>query len=236
MIHASPSSENAIAAFTNKLGYVFRQQDYIQQALCHRSYANEQPDASLPDNERFEFLGDAVLSLVIGHMLMDRFPEIDEGDLSRMRAALVNEHRLAALARDLDLGSAILLGKGEELTQGRQKSSILADTMEAVIAAVYLDGGFDCVFNIIETLLGPFLDDMADGHGVGDHKSRLQELAQTMFKQVPSYQVVKETGPDHEKTFHVCLTVSHFEACGKGHSKKRAEQDAARRALNLIRE
>ena len=144
-------SINDLHEIEEKLCYHFTSIDLLEEALRHSSYVNEQIDTDLRDNERLEFLGDAVLNLVIGHILMQRNPDLKEGDLSRIRANLVNEAQLARIARWVDLGSFIMLGKGEIQTQGREKNSILADTFEALLAAVYLDGGFDAAFKIIET-------------------------------------------------------------------------------------
>ena len=189
----------------------------------------------LEDNERLEFLGDAVLSLIAGDMLMQRFPDLKEGDLSRMRANLVNESRLSELARFIGLGAFIKLGKGELHTNGRGKNSILADTIEAVFAAIYLDGGFSAAFTIITNHLSPFLDSISKPDANWDYKSRLQELTQMTHKLIPSYEVVKETGPDHDKFFNVRLTLKDFSAEGVGKSKKVAEQDAARKALDIFK-
>jgi len=202
--------------------------------LRHSSYVNEVPHTALRDNERLEFLGDAVLSLSVGHLLLQRFSELREGDLSRMRADLVNEHRLAGLARNLELRESIRLGKGEALTGGRDKDSILAGTLEALIAAVYLDGGFPAAFGLIEREFRPLIEQLDPRFGHGDYKSRLQELVQSGPGTMPSYTVVREEGPDHDKTFHVRLRVMDIEVEGTGKSKKTAEQDAACKALQAL--
>jgi len=215
--------------------YSFRDKRLLEEALRHSSFVNEVPEAGLRDNERLEFLGDAVLNLVVGHILMTRFTFLKEGDLSRMRANLVNEHQLAKLARSLDLGKAIQLGKGEAQSGGSEKNSILAGTLEALIAAVYVDGGFEAAFAIIHRVFMPFVQqlDGADGHT--DFKSQLQELVQARPGTMPSYAVAREEGPDHDKTFWVQLRVMDIETLGTGKSKKAAEQDAARKALEMIR-
>jgi ribonuclease-3 len=218
----------------DKLGYHFTSVDLLKEALRHSSYVNEQADAELRDNERLEFLGDAVLNLIIGHILMMRNPEIKEGDLSRIRANLVNEGQLAKIARSIDLGSFIRLGKGEIQTHGREKSSILADTFEALMASIYLDGGFDAAFKIIEANFAPLLDGRHRVANQQDYKSKLQEIAQDRQGAMPNYSVIREEGPDHEKTFWVALKVLNIETQGSGKSKKLAEQDAARRALELL--
>jgi ribonuclease III len=195
---------------------------------------NEQPDSGLRDNERFEFLGDAVLNLIVGHILMERYPNLNEGDLSRIRANLVNESQLAIIARSIDLGTSIRLGKGEIQTQGREKNSILAGAFEALLAAIYLDGGFKVAFKIIERNFVPYLDSVNSAIDSYDYKSRLQEWAQEEQGAMPYYRVVREEGPDHDKTFWILVKVFDVESEGKGKSKKTAEQDAARNALEKL--
>jgi len=225
-----------ITKLEKNLGYTFKDTHLLDKALCHSSFVNEQLDIEMEDNERLEFLGDAVLSLTAGDMLMMRFPDMKEGDLSRMRANLVNESRLAGLARSIDLGAFIKLGKGELRTNGREKNSILADTMEAVFAAIYLDGGFAASFDTITNHLSPFLDSISKPAANRDYKSQLQELVQMTHQQIPLYEVIKETGPDHDKLFSVRLTLKDVAAEGVGKSKKMAEQDAARNALDILKE
>ena len=224
-----------IHSFLQKLGYHFTDEALISEAFRHSSYVNEQADSGLRDNERLEFLGDAVLNLVVGHLLMQRYPEMKEGDLSRTRANLVNESQLAEIARTIDLGSQIMLGKGELLSNGCEKNSILADTFEAVVAAVFLDGGFDAANRIIETHLGPLIAEIQTLSSSQDFKSQLQELVQVNQQQMPEYSVVAENGPDHDKTFCVRLMVLDLITEGRGKSKKQAEQDAAKNALDILR-
>ena len=219
-----------------KLGYRFHSTDLLEEALRHSSFVNEQPDLDLRDNERFEFLGDAVLNLIVGHILMRRYPDLKEGDLSRMRANLVNESQLARIARSINLGTFIRLGKGEIQTKGREKNSILADTFEALLAAVYLDGGFKAAFNLIDTNFSPLLEGTSPTADHHDYKSKLQEIVQEKQGAMPKYSVIREEGPDHEKTFWIELTVFDIETQGSGKSKKMAEQDAARRALERLKE
>lgn len=228
--------ETDLRAFMHKLEYNFSDEDLIEEAFRHSSYVNEQIGETFRDNERLEFLGDAVLNLIVGHILMERFPDIKEGELSRMRANLVNETQLACIARMIDIGSYTKLGKGELQTNGREKNSILADTFEAVIAAVYLDGGFDAAFAVIETHLAPLLDAIDKPYANQDYKSQLQELIQVTQRQMPVYSVIYENGPDHDKTFGVQLVVRDLKTEGTGKSKKLAEQDAARKALKNLRE
>jgi ribonuclease III len=219
-----------------KLGYEFRSKQLLDEALRHSSFVNEQPDVDLRDNERFEFLGDAVLNLIVGHILMERYPNLKEGDLSRIRANLVNESQLAIIARAIDLGAFIRLGKGEIQTHGSEKNSILAGAFEALIAAVYLDCGFKGTFKIIENIFIPLMDSVNSVIDSYDYKSRLQEWAQEEQGTIPYYKVVREEGPDHDKTFWISVKVFDAESEGHGKSKKMAEQDAARKALERLQE
>ena len=218
------------------LDYTFGDRSFLATALMHSSYVNEQGDAILEDNERLEFLGDAVLNLVVGDALMHNFPELNEGNLSRMRSNLVNETQLAEIARQLELGQFIRLGKGESQTNGRDKNSILSDVLEAVIAAVYLDGGFDAAYRLISRHFKSLLCGSRPSRLNSDSKSLLQEYSQVHLKEIPRYRVVSEMGPDHDKTFQVCLKTRDIETMGYGKSKKAAEQDAARIALDLLKE
>ncbi len=217
-----------------RLRYTFADKSRLENALRHSSYVNEQNDTDLSDNERLEFLGDAVLNLIVGHMLIECFPDLHEGDLSRMRASLVNESQLAKIASSLELGNFILLGKGDIQSNGREKKSILSDAFEALIAALYLDGGFEQTFKIIEPYFAPLLKTMTGPSRFHDSKSQLQELVQMKFKSMPQYRVIHEMGPDHDKTFKVRMTVHDVCAEGVGKSKKAAEQDAARKGLRML--
>jgi len=223
-----------LSELKKKLSYEFNNQDLLEEALRHSSFVNEQAGAQLRDNERLEFLGDAVLNLVTGHLLMHRFPELNEGDLSRMRSNLVNEAQVASIARSLDIGSFVLLGRGEFLTNGREKNSILANTFEAVIASVYLDGGYDAAFGVIEKNFLPYFDSEGKPAVTYDYKTKIQELIQTGQGAKTVYSVIEETGPDHDKIFKVALTVDKIHTEGYGKSKKLAEQDAARKALDIL--
>ncbi|MCW7754603.1 ribonuclease III [Desulfobotulus sp. H1] len=213
--------------------YSFHNPEVLDNALCHSSYVNEQA-LVLKNNERLEFLGDAVLSLVIGHLLMDHFRDVREGDLSRIRASLVNERQLAEVARQLDLGAHIRLGRGEVQTNGRNKDSILADAYEALVAAVYRDGGFEAAFAFVARCFGPILARLDMREGIHDAKSRLQEEVQMRHKVTPVYRIVGEEGPDHDKIFHVEVEAHRLTARGAGKSKKLAEQDAARKILEMM--
>lgn len=216
------------------LGHQFRKPALLAEALRHRSYVNENPPDGLRDNERLEFLGDAVLGLAVGHLLMRTRPDLSEGDLSRTRAGLVNETQLAEIARSLEIGRHLQLGRGERQTGGQNKNSILADAFEAVVAAIYLDGGFDAAFDFVQRQFSGLLDSAGPAGTETDFKSRLQEQVQLSHRITPVYRVVKEEGPDHEKTFTVAVSVGEMEARGRGKSKKTAEQAAARAALKNL--
>jgi len=219
------------------LGYTFHNPELLVRAFCHASYVNEQADGGLEDNERLEFLGDAVLDLVISHLLMRHFEDAREGDLSKFRAMLVDEAGLYEVAQALGLGDYLLLGKGEEQTLGREKPSILADTTEALIGAVYLDGGFDRAKELIEALFSSLLEWVAGREQVHDFKSLLQEYTQQTCKTLPRYRLIRETGPAHERSFQVSLSLMGKPlAEGEGRSKKEAEQNAAREAFFLLKE
>lgn len=216
------------------IGYTFRNPGHLQEALQHRSYVNENPAADLKDNETLEFLGDAVLNLVVGHVLMQRYPRMKEGDLSRTRAQLVSEVRLAEVARAINLGRYIRLGKGETQTGGREKPSILSDALEAVLAAVYLDGGYAAAFDVIASRLAFQFDAAGSTAADTDYKSRLQEYAQNHLKTKPTYRIVKASGPDHDKVFRVELELQGLRVQSTGRSKKIAEQNAAQEALQSL--
>jgi len=223
-----------LAHLQSQLGYRFADPARLAEALRHRSYVNEHPQSGLHDNERLEFLGDAVLNMIVSHLLMTRHPDWREGQLSRRRAELVNETQLAQLAGEIGIGPCLALGRGEAMSNGQEKPSLLADALEAVVAAVYLDGGFQAAFNAVSVRFDTLPDSgpAADQHA--DHKSRLQEVAQTQFKSVPDYHVTGESGPDHDKTFQVQVSVGPVVAEGSGKSKKAAEQIAAGNALDQL--
>jgi ribonuclease-3 len=204
-------------------------------ALTHKSYCNEHRDEAVVDNERLEFLGDAVVDLLVSHRLMEKFAHADEGELSKLRALIVNEDALARVARELRLGELLRMGRGEELTGGRAKSSVLADTLEAVIAAVYLTGGLPEAMAVVDKHFADAIDGVADGRSGDDYKTRLQELMQSQSRPSPRYRVIAEDGPDHAKTFEVEVSVGG-ELFGRatGRNKKEAEQAAARKTLELV--
>ncbi|MDP2268341.1 MAG: ribonuclease III [Deltaproteobacteria bacterium] len=209
----------------------------LDNALIHRSFVNENPLPAVPDNERLEFLGDAVLELCISDMLMKKFPAYTEGQLSKLRASVVNEQPLAGLARRFGLGDYLLLGKGEEISGGREKNSLLANTLEAVIASLYLDRGFDKTLIFVGRLFAPLIAAGTQELIYRDYKTTLQETVQNRFKEIPQYALVGEYGPDHNKLFEIRLTVNGLlDTCGTGKNKKEAEQQAARKALEKLDE
>jgi len=228
-------SQTDLSELQKKLCYEFKNIDFLVESLRHSSFVNENLELNIQDNERLEFLGDAVLNLVVGHILMHRYPDLKEGDLSKMRANLVNESQLASIAQEMDLGSYLQLGKGEIQTKGWEKPSILANTFEAVVAAVYLDGSFDAAFKFIQGHFSFLLDTVVMSTVNHDYKSQVQELVQMKQQKMPVYTVVHESGPDHDKTFRVILKVGETQAEGEGKSKKAAEQDAARKGLELLK-
>lgn len=224
-----------LAQLQDKLGVAFTDPALGVRALTHKSYINEHRDAGDTDNERLEFLGDAVVDLAISHRLMERYPDATEGELSRLRALIVNEEGLARVARRLCLGELLLLGRGEERTGGRDKSSVLADALEAVIGAIYLSAGLPDVMTFIDRHFGAELAGVADGRNGVDYKTRLQENAQLRMRSAPRYRVVNETGPDHAKVFEVEVLIGDAAfARATGRSKKEAEQAAARKTLESL--
>ncbi len=223
-----------LSILEKNLRYAFRNHALLEQALQHSSFVNELPDKGAENNERLEFLGDSVLSAVISHLLMVRFPKLNEGNLSKIRSGLVNESKLALIARRIHLGEFIRLGRGEMNSGGQDKSSILADGLEALMAAVYLDGGFDRVYGVISDHFSDLLDIISVSEENQDFKSRIQEIAQATVKLQPEYHVINESGPDHDKTFEVELVIGSISAQGTGKSKKAAEQAAARQALEIF--
>ena len=204
-------------------------------AVTHKSWVNEHRGEGAEDNERLEFLGDAVIDLLVSEYLMSRFPLAREGDLSKLRAAVVDEPGLAAMGRALQLGELLRLGRGEELTGGREKASVVADAMEAVIAAVFLDGGLAAVHRLIDPFLEEAYARAASGSLDRDFKTQLQEQAQARFRTSPRYRVVAEVGPDHSKTFEIEVELrGQVLGRGSGRSKKDAEQGAARVAIEAL--
>jgi len=215
--------------------YRFNNAALLDEALTHKSYVNERKSSSRSHNERLEFLGDAVLSLIVSDYLVTRYHQLSEGALSKLKAKLVSEASLAAAARRLDLGAKLRIGRGEELSKGREKTSLLADGLEAVIAAIYLDGGLEAGRAFTLDALWEELrqiEFLQTQPGADDYKTRFQEWCQKRYESLPRYVTVHETGPDHQKLFRVEVSVGDQVAGrGEGHSKKEAEQAAAKQAL-----
>ena len=215
------------------LGYRFRNISLLQNALTHSSYANERWHNSLLSNERLEFLGDSVLGMLVAEYLYRTFPERPEGELTRMRADMVCETTLAAAANRIGIGGHLQLGHGESRFGGRQRDSILADAMESVIAAAFLDGGLEAAKGIVQRFI--LVEVPVKRMNNADYKTQLQELVQQKKNQVLSYALVGESGPDHDKQFQVEVSLNGaVVGCGTGSSKKRAEQQAARAAIEQL--
>jgi len=226
------SRDDELRRLQDDLGHSFIDVAHLEASLVHRSFCAEHPDAR--SNERLEFLGDAVLGLSVTDHVFNTYPMLPEGELAKLRASVVNAEALAAVAGELDLGAALLLGKGEDASGGRSKPSILADAMEAVIASVYLDGGYEAADALVLRLLGDRIREGAAGPGGQDFKTRLQEVAARRFDQLPRYQVRAE-GPDHSKRFYATVTLrGEAYGDGEGRSKKQAEQAAARAAWERL--
>ena len=224
-----------LTALQEKLHYAFRNPDLLSTALTHRSHVNENPQLGASDNERLEFLGDAVLGLCVSDLLMKKHADFDEGTLSKIRSLLVNEKPLADLAAQLGLGDCLLLGRGEDHSGGRTKESLLANALEAVIAAIYLDSSFSKTKTIIKKLMGPLLNDEALNAQCFDYKTALQELCQKKYKSAPLYTLLESSGPDHDKTFEVEVTVGpDIRQIGYGKSKKDAQKQAAQKAWESL--
>ncbi len=221
-----------LKAFQRLIGYEFKNEQLLKQALTHSSYANEKHLKKLSDNERLEFLGDAVLELTSSEFLFAHYPKLTEGQLTKLRASIVCEPTLAMCTEELHLGDYLFLGKGEDQTGGRHRKSILSDAMEAVIGAIYLDGGFA---NAKEFVLKYIMTDIEHKHLFYDSKTILQEVVQGEHESL-SYILLDEQGPDHDKTFTVGVLIGNREiSTGTGHTKKAAEQEAAYQALLVLK-
>ncbi len=222
-----------LSKLEQKLGIKFKDKALLKEALTHRSYLNENPSWKTPHNERLEFLGDAVLELAVTENLFNQFPQYPEGHLTSLRAALVNYQTMAKVARDLKLENFILLSRGEAKDKGRAREVILANAMEALIGAIYLDGDYLGAKEIIERfIVNPYLKNIIESELYKDSKSHLQEVVQEKLKLTPTYQLIEEWGPDHKKIFKMGV---YFEdrlmAEGEGYSKQEAETEAAKNAL-----
>lgn len=229
------NSDSLIEDLQKKISYHFKNIGLLREALTHKSYVNENPELNLKDNERLEFLGDAVLDLAISTSLIMNFPDFQEGELSRFKSMVVSEASLAKIAARLDLGRFLFLGKGEEQTGGREKESLLANALEAIIAAVYLDGGLEPADEFIRMTFSDEIS-MIVKEGISlDYKTDLQEYCQAQGLPLPVYKVSRETGPDHKKIFEIELLIrDQVFGIGIGRSKKDAEQKAAKEALKHL--
>jgi len=227
--------ERDFSLFQKQIGVTFQNEDFLKEACTHRSYLNENQQWPLPHNERLEFLGDAVLELVITEALFKKYPDKDEGILTSVRAALVNYISLAQVARDISLGDYLLLSRGEEKDVGRAREVILANAFEALLGAIYLDQGYKVVARFIDERVFSYVQEVVDKQLFRDAKSLFQEQAQEKFKTTPAYQVMKESGPDHRKEFLVGVFLKDKKiAEGTGYSKQEAEVEAAKNALVYI--
>ena len=229
-----------VAELETAIGYQFSDRGLLEHALTHRSHAHDDPSSSVLDNESLEFLGDAVLGAIVTELLFRQFPDRDEGDKSKMKALLVSSVTLAKLGTALQLGDFLLLGKGEAMSGGRTKQRLIANAYEAVVAAIFLDGGIESVRPFIERQFAIMIGECRRGNQstrlTGDHKSALQEWLQARGESLPIYTVVTEAGPDHRKVFTVAVQIGKkVVAQGKGCSKKEAEQHSAAYALEQLR-
>ncbi len=219
-----------------KLKIKFKNKDLLVQAFCHRSYINENEDFQGRNNERLEFLGDAVLELIVSEELFHRFFEQEEGFLTSLRAALVNSKMLYKLAKELEFSDFLLLSRGERREKGKARQEILADTMEAFIGALYLDQGYKICHNFVLKHLMPKVGQIMEEEAFIDAKSKFQEIAQEKEKITPRYEILKEWGPDHAKSFIAGVFLNHkMIAKGEGRSKQEAEEEAAKKALEKIK-
>ena len=227
-----------LQSLQDQIRYQFGDPRLLILSMTHVSYGHENHQDRSPaqrDNERLEFLGDSVLSLVISDLLLESFPEACEGQLSKMRAAVVNEKTLNEISKSLHLSPLIRLGKGELRSGGNEKASILSSAFEALIAAIYIDGGFNAVYPVVRYLFAPLFTEENPNISFQDHKTRLQETAQSRYKLTPTYHLTGSTGPDHAKTFEVEVRLNDTVlASSSGSSKKDAEQNAARQALENL--
>jgi ribonuclease III len=232
------TSVSSVDSLQSSLGYRFKSRALIDEALTHSSLVNEQKTSSARHNERLEFLGDAVLSLVMSEYLASALPQSSEGTLSKLKAQVVSETSLARVARRLGLGEHLKLGRGEDRSKGREKDSLLADALEAVLAAVFLDGGFDASRTVARDIFAEELANIAaqqEQPGASDYKTQFQEWCQKRHDTLPHYMTVRESGPDHQKIFEVELSIQgDVVGVGSGRSKKEAEQQAAKQALGQV--
>jgi len=226
------SMEKQLKLLEEAIKYHFKNQQYLVRALTHSSYSNENKKEKPKNNERLEFLGDSVLGLVISEYLFSHYHQLEEGQLTKIRAKIVCEASLGEASKVLKLGEYMLFGRGEELTGGRERMSILADAFEALIAAIYLDGGMECVKTVVLGQLGSVIEAAVQGKLFVDYKTRLQEIIQVQKGNRIKYEIIKEEGPDHAKVFHTEVRLNdEIIGVGSGSSKKESEQAAAKEGL-----
>ena len=229
------SSSKNWTVLEKSLGYSFKKKSFLKEALTHKSYAHEKQNRNVAFNERMEFLGDAVLELIVSEYLFLTYSEYTEADLSRIKAYTVQESTLSMTAKDMDMGKYLLFGKGEEITGGREKPSLLANVFEAVLAAIYLDGGYKKARDFVLRHLTDKIDRIKAKKFIFDFKTRIQEVAQAQFGVLPKYVTDKEEGPEHKKIFEVKVFINDkLLGSGKGKTKKAASQKAAEEALKKI--
>ncbi len=218
-----------------KIGYRFSDRNLLLEAFTHKSFSNENPEMAITCNERLEFLGDAVLDLVVGQRTFLDYPGLQEGDLTRVRAELVREKSLSGIARRIDLGSCLMMGKGERRSGGESKDSLLANALEALFGAVFLDSSYQTAQEVVERLFASEIRLAVNNDFDTDYKTKLQELCQRVHHQTPVYVLIDESGPDHQRHYVVDVHLNEKAVgSGEGRSKKAAEQDAARKALSVM--
>ncbi|CRZ34320.1 ribonuclease-3 [Herbinix hemicellulosilytica] len=227
--------EASVSLLEDRIGYKFKNPSLLLQAITHSSYANEMKMRKESNNERLEFLGDAVLELVTSEYVFERYNDLSEGDLTKLRAGMVCEQALSSCAKELNIGEYLLLGKGEDISGGRMRDSILSDALEAIIGAIYLDGGFTSAKEFVQKNI---LNQIEDKELFFDSKTILQEMVQNEnHKQKIRYKLISEEGPDHNKSFTIALYVGNKQyGCGVGRTKKAAEQEAALQAIKKLQE
>jgi ribonuclease-3 len=229
-----PERKKELAAFLKSTGIRFRSMGLLNLSFMHRSVSNE--TGHRDNNERLEFLGDAVLGAVCATALYERFGEKHEGELAKIKSVVVSEDILAGIARELQIDNLLVLGKGEDLSGGRKKNAILADALEALIGALYLDSGFTAAFAFVERCIGPEISRVTEKNYHSDYKSLLQELSQRLFRAYPNYRLIDRSGPEHERLFRMEVQVNgRVYGPGMGRNKKTAEQEAARLALEQLK-
>ncbi|MDR2491713.1 MAG: ribonuclease III [Spirochaetaceae bacterium] len=237
----SKSRKQALSAFQHAIGIKFCDDALLNYAFIHRSVSNEFAQMTQGgfrlNNERLEFLGDAILGAVTASLLYKTLPDKAEGDLAKIKAVVVSEEILSGIALQLQIDNLLILGRGEELSGGRTKKALLADAVEALIGAYYLDAGFKKAFNFVQSIIQPEIERVVENRGFQDYKSLLQELCQKKFRKYPVYRLLKKTGPEHERFFWIEVNVAGLAyGPGTGRNKKNAEQEAAKIALDALKQ